>query len=70
MNDVIACIDRNIVMFERYAPTPDVVSKLERFRADRAVLVEYFNNERTRESMPYSAREWLYEMPAWGTYGT
>ena len=70
MDSVLAKIDFNIKMFESYKPTPHVVSTLERLRSDRAALVAYANNERTRESLPYSAAEWLWEMPAWGTYGT
>ena len=70
MDAVLARIDFNIRMFESYAPSAHVVSMLEELRSSRAALAEYFNNERTRESLPYAAREWLYEMPAWGTYGT
>jgi hypothetical protein len=70
MDSIIARIDFNINMFESYRPDAHVTSTLERLRADRAALVEFANNERTRESLPYSAREWLWEMPAWGTYGT
>jgi len=70
MEKALAKIDFNINMFESYAASPHVVSTLERLRSDRAALVAYANNERTRESLPYSAAEWLWEMPAWGTRGT
>jgi hypothetical protein len=70
MEKALAKIDFNIKMFESYRPDAHVTSTLERLRADRAALVEFANNERTEASLPYSAREWLWEMPAWGTYGT
>jgi hypothetical protein len=70
MEKALAKIDFNIKMFESYRPDAHVTATLERLRSDRAALVAYANNERTRESLPYSAREWLWEMPAWGTYGT
>ena len=70
MEKILAKIDFNINMFESYAATPHVVSMLERLRADRAALVEMFNNERTEESLPWSARAWLIVMPDWATYGT
>lgn len=70
MDKALAKIDYNIAMFESYRPDAHVTATLERLRSDRAALVAYANNERTRESLPYSATEWLWEMPAWGTYGT
>ena len=70
MEKALAKIDFNIAMFESYRPDAHVTATLERLRSDRAALVAYANNERTRESLPYSAAEWLYEMPAWATYGT
>jgi hypothetical protein len=70
METALTKIDFNIKMFESYRPSAHVTATLERLRSDRAALVAYANNERTRESLPYSAREWLMVMPDWATYGT
>jgi hypothetical protein len=70
METALTKIDFNINMFESYRPSAHVTATLERLRSDRAALVAYANNERTKESLPYTAREWLWEMPDWATYGT
>ena len=70
MDKALAKIDFNIAMFESYRPDAHVTATLERLRSDRAALVAYANNERTRDSLPWSAIEWLMVMPDWATYGT
>lgn len=70
MERALAKIDYNIAMFESYRPDANVLASLERLRSDRAALVAYANNERTRASLPWSATEWLMVMPDWATYGT
>jgi hypothetical protein len=70
MEQALAKIDFNIKMFESYQPDAHVTATLERLRSDRAALVAYANNERTRASLPWSATQWLMVMPDWATYGT
>jgi hypothetical protein len=70
MEKILAKIDFNIKMFESYRPDAHVTATLDTLRSDRAALVEHFNNERTMDSLPWTAKEWLMVMPDWATYGT
>ena len=70
MEKALAKIDFNIKMFESYRPDAHVTATLDTLRSDRAALVEHFNNERTMDSLPWTAKEWLMVMPDWATYGT
>ena len=70
MEKILAKIDFNIKMFESYRPDAHVTATLDTLRSDRAALVAYANNERTMDSLPWTAKEWLMVMPDWATYGT
>jgi hypothetical protein len=60
-------VDMNIAMFKRYPGSENRVVGLE---ADRANLVDFFEGRVGFTDLPWSAKEWLQVMPAWGTYGT
>jgi hypothetical protein len=66
---ILNSIDANIAMFRRYA-TPKGLSQMADLLADRANLVDFFAGKLDFNKMPWSSKEWLQEMPAWGTNGT
>lgn len=64
---ILNVLDINLAMFKRYPRCEDRVAGLI---ADRASLVDFFNGKVTFSDLAWTAKEWTFVMPDWGTYGT
>lgn len=59
---VLDNVDANIRMFEGYAPRH--ADTLAGLRADRQALLQYFVGEIDHAALPWSAKEFLFQIPA------
>ena len=59
---VLDNVDANIRMFEGYAPR--YADRLAGVRADRQALLQYFVGEIDHAALPWSAKEFLFQIPA------
>ena len=64
---ILGAVNQNIAMFQRSGTSAARVMGLE---ADRTNLVDFFEGRVAFGDLPWSAKEWLDAVPAWGTYGT
>jgi len=69
VDKVLETVDFNIRMFSKY--TGDFNKKrLDKMIQERAEIVKMQQGKMQYIDMSHGAREWFFEMPAWGTYGT
>lgn len=68
VEQAIKKIDFNIDMFSKYQPTPHVVGTLQNLRNEREELLAWDKDPAVKLS--YHAKQWMFEMPAWGYKGT
>jgi hypothetical protein len=66
---VLEKLDFNINMFSKYTGT-HAESNLEDLKGQRQEIELFQKGEITFDQLSYRAREWFFEMPSWGTYGT
>jgi hypothetical protein len=66
---VLETLDFNINMFSKYTGS-HAESNLVDLKGQRQEVELFEQGEITFDQLSYRAREWFFEMPDWGTYGT
>ena len=66
---ILAKVDTNIDMFQRSVAL-GTASRVDALKAARAQLVDFFAGKAEYKDLPVFIRDFMYEMPIWGTYGT
>ena len=67
---VLETVDYNINMFSQYPESAWNTQTLTKLKNDKAQILQAQCGEMEFDKMTSSARQWFFNMPAWGTYGT
>jgi len=62
-------LDFNINMFSKYN-TPHAEANLEDLKGQLKEIQLFEEGQITYDQLSYRAKEWFFDMPSWGTYGT
>ena len=66
---VLRTLDSNINMFSGYT-SENSKAMLEDMKGQRQEIELFEQGEITYDQLSYRAKEWFFDMPSWGTYGT
>ena len=69
VDKVLETLEFNIDMFSKYTSEFDR-KRLAKMIQEREEIVKMQQGKMEYTDMSYGAKNWFFEMPSWGTYGT